>query len=101
MVAKLGGACLLPALGAGALTGLPLAQATLFIDPGRRQIDVSNKIDRAFPAGPPALFALYAVPPRKCSAGAGRAPGPGHFCPHDMVVFRECQIDRARQHGQT
>jgi len=66
-------------LGASAVFGLTfapgLAKARPFTDSGGRQIDVPDKVQRVFPAGPPASVIVYTVAPEKM-LGWTRAPGP-------------------------
>ena len=66
-------------LGAGAIVGLtfapPPAEARPFTDSGGRRVDLPDRVERVFPAGPPASLTLYAVAPEKM-LGWTRAPGP-------------------------
>jgi len=66
-------------LGAGAIAGLAFAQrsaeARAFTDSAGRRVELPDEIRRAFPAGPPASVALFAVAPEKM-LGWTRAPSP-------------------------
>jgi iron complex transport system substrate-binding protein len=66
-------------LSAGAIVGLAfaprIAAATPFTDSGGRRVDVPDKVERVFPAGPPASLTLYAAAPEKM-LGWTRAPSP-------------------------
>ncbi len=66
-------------LGAGAIAGLALAprpaQARPFTNSGGRQVEVPDKVERVFPAGPPASLTLFTVAPEKM-LGWTRMPGP-------------------------
>jgi iron complex transport system substrate-binding protein len=66
-------------LGAGAIAGLacaPLAaSARPFTDSGGRKIEIPDKVEWVFPAGPPASVTLYTLAPEKM-LGWTRAPGP-------------------------
>jgi len=67
------------ALSAGAIAGLAFAphsaQAKRFIDSGGRRVDVPDKVEQVFPAGPPASATLYTAAPEKM-LGWTRAPSP-------------------------
>jgi iron complex transport system substrate-binding protein len=70
---------LLLGLGAGAIAGLAFApdsaEAKPFTDSGGRRVDIPDKVERVFPAGPPASVALCALAPDKM-LGWSRAPSP-------------------------
>jgi iron complex transport system substrate-binding protein len=57
------------AFGVGAATGLAfaprLAKAKSFTDSAGRHVDVPDRVERVFPAGPPASATLYTVMPEK------------------------------------
>jgi iron complex transport system substrate-binding protein len=69
----------LVAFGAAAVAGLAVAPrpatAKSFTDSGGRHLDIPDKVERVFPAGPPASVTLFVVAPEKM-LGWTRAPSP-------------------------
>ena len=90
---------LLVGFAAGVLTP-PVAQAAIVTDAAGRAITIPEKVDRIFPAGPPAAILLYTLAP-ELLLGWTRSPEPGQCAFLGLGACDKPEVGRLTGRGNT